>query len=154
ADRRSGQPQAVGLRGQGELAPRAASLRLGRGPRESGGGGDPIPPGVCDTCLPERRGAAGTIGRRRPKDAPTDADWTAGRQARREAARYWEEVTASEPGDRSVFELIRARLRNVPIGVIAAATGLSQSYCSRIRNGPVTPHPRHWLTLRSIVDPN
>jgi hypothetical protein len=110
---------------------------------------------VCDTCLPERRSAAGTIGRRGSKSAPTPPTSQTHSQARREAATGWEEISGFEPRDRRSFDKqIRARLRNIPVKLIARATGLSRSYCARIRNGPVTPHPRHWATLRGLLDPN
>jgi len=71
---------------------------------------------VCDTCLRERRSAAGTIGRRGSTGVSTMPDLASDRQMRREAAIRWEEVSRSEPRDRRAFdEQIRVGLRNVPI---------------------------------------
>jgi hypothetical protein len=39
------------------------------------------------------------------------------------------------------------------IADLAAATGLSEHYCSLIRLGKRRPHPRHWDALRSVVLP-
>jgi CRISPR-associated endonuclease Cas1 len=41
-------------------------------------------------------------------------------------------------------------LQEVPLRVMAEATGLSVPYCSVIRRGLQTPHPRHWEALRTI----
>ena len=41
-------------------------------------------------------------------------------------------------------------LRDRPIAEIAATTGLSHVYCSLIRLGKRTPHPRHWPALRGL----
>lgn len=42
-------------------------------------------------------------------------------------------------------------LQAVPISVLVAATGLSETYCSRIRLGKTVPHPRHWEALRTAA---
>lgn len=36
-------------------------------------------------------------------------------------------------------------------GEIAAATGLSLSYCRRLKRGEVTPHPMWWEALRALA---
>lgn len=41
-------------------------------------------------------------------------------------------------------------LRQTPVAVIAAATGLSAGHCSRIRTGRSVPHPRHWPALAAL----
>jgi len=46
---------------------------------------------------------------------------------------------------REILPLIKA----VPLGRIAAATGVSKQFASRVRRGDSTPHPRHWEALRS-----
>jgi CRISPR associated protein Cas1 len=108
---------------------------------------------VCNTCLPERRSTAGTIGRRASKDAAGYPEVASDRNARRAAALCWEADAPSEARDRRALDQqIRVGLRNVSVELIARATGLSASYCARIRNGPVTPHPRHWAGLRALVD--
>jgi len=60
--------------------------------------------------------------------------------------------------DPQVFktEILR-QLQGVPLRVMAEATGLSEPYCSLIRRGHRTPHPRHWDllgTLGSAKTPN
>ncbi len=42
-------------------------------------------------------------------------------------------------------------LREVPIGALVAATGLSDHYCSLIRLGKRVPHARHWEALQTIT---
>jgi hypothetical protein len=42
-------------------------------------------------------------------------------------------------------------LTQLKLQVLVAATGLTESACSRIRAGEVVPHPRHWATLRTAV---
>jgi CRISPR-associated endonuclease Cas1 len=59
---------------------------------------------------------------------------------------------AGERSDPSVFTReILPGLRSIPVPELAAATGLSQVYCSLIRLGKKTPHPRHWDALRHLV---
>jgi hypothetical protein len=41
-------------------------------------------------------------------------------------------------------------LRQHSIGELVTATGLSAHYCSLIRLGKKTPHPRHWYAFRMI----
>jgi len=41
-------------------------------------------------------------------------------------------------------------LRRTAISNLAAATGLSEHYCSLIRLGKRVPHPRHWERLRNV----
>lgn len=67
--------------------------------------------------------------------------------AHQRAVREWE-------GDRPDPALFAAEilpgLRGKPISVLAAATGLSEHYCSLIRLGKRVPHPRHWDVLREV----
>lgn len=57
-----------------------------------------------------------------------------------------------ERPDPSVFSSeILPGLREMPIASIAAATGLSEHYCSLIRLGKRTPHVRHWESLRACA---
>lgn len=49
-------------------------------------------------------------------------------------------------------EEVLSGLLQVPVPVMMEATGLSESYCYRIRRGEVTPHPRHWQNLRSLTE--
>jgi CRISPR-associated endonuclease Cas1 len=50
--------------------------------------------------------------------------------------------------EREFRDVILLRLQNVPLGVMAKATGFSVAYCSFIRRGLRVPHPRHWESLR------
>lgn len=45
---------------------------------------------------------------------------------------------------------ILPRLASVPLSRLMEATGLSLRYCSLIRRGERTPHPRHWDTLERV----
>jgi CRISPR-associated endonuclease Cas1 len=68
--------------------------------------------------------------------------------AHQRAVRDW---TGERP-DPAVFTAeILPRLRNIPLPVLAAATGLSEHYCSLIRLGKRVPHARHWEPLRKAV---
>jgi CRISPR-associated endonuclease Cas1 len=70
--------------------------------------------------------------------------------AHQAAVREW---TGERP-DPEVFRIeILPGLRRLSTAELVAATGLSQHYCSLIRLGKKTPHPRHWGTLRGAVDP-
>jgi CRISPR-associated endonuclease Cas1 len=64
------------------------------------------------------------------------------------AVRQW---TGERP-EPDVFRVeILPGLRRATIAELVAATGLSEHYCSLIRLGKMTPHPRHWEALRSIT---
>jgi hypothetical protein len=39
----------------------------------------------------------------------------------------------------------------VPLARIVAFTGLSLRYASLIRRGEKVPHPKHWVTLRTVA---
>lgn len=54
--------------------------------------------------------------------------------------------------DRELFaQEILPMLQDVSLDVMARATGLSKGYCSFIRRGIKTPHPRHWDVLTRIA---
>src|SRR5262249_14080183 len=54
--------------------------------------------------------------------------------------------------DLSAFEReILPLIREVPLSALVHATGLSLRYCSQIRRGEKTPHPRHWQRLREAA---
>jgi hypothetical protein len=44
------------------------------------------------------------------------------------------------------------RLDGFPLKMIADATGLSLTACSRMRAGLRTPHPRHWDAFLALVE--
>jgi hypothetical protein len=46
---------------------------------------------------------------------------------------------------------IGPRLGAVPAEALQQATGLSASYCRRMRAGHHVPHKRHWTSLRALV---
>ncbi len=48
-------------------------------------------------------------------------------------------------------EQILPGLRRIPITDLAAATGLSEHYCSLIRLGKKVPHARHWDAMRVLA---
>jgi hypothetical protein len=67
------------------------------------------------------------------------------------AARAWE---AAASGDEEAMDFVRdvlPRLRGVPLGRMAEATGLSPGYCSFVRRGLKVPHRRHWPTLAHLA---
>jgi CRISP-associated protein Cas1 len=66
------------------------------------------------------------------------------------AVRAW---VGEQPDPGVFFDEILPGLRRASIGELAAATGLSEHYCSLIRLGKKTPHPRHWATLRAVGTP-
>jgi CRISPR-associated endonuclease Cas1 len=64
------------------------------------------------------------------------------------------EWTGEKP-ERAVFTgEILPGLRRIPVPALAAATGLSEHYCSQVRLGKRVPHPRHWQALRHLVRNN
>jgi len=68
--------------------------------------------------------------------------------AHQRANRDW----IGERADPAVFDReILPMIRQVPVPVLAAASGLSEPYCSLIRLGKRVPHPRHWATLASAA---
>jgi CRISPR-associated endonuclease Cas1 len=61
--------------------------------------------------------------------------------------------TGERPDPAAFTREILPGVRNLPIAQLVAATGLSDHYCSLIRLGKKVPHPRHWETLRAVVNP-
>ena len=65
------------------------------------------------------------------------------------AVHEWNQTNDRQP--ESVFiEEILPRLQELPLSAIADATGLSKGYCSFIKRGIKSPHPRHWKQLRQL----
>jgi CRISPR-associated endonuclease Cas1 len=54
--------------------------------------------------------------------------------------------------EQQLYEEVLPRLADVPLSKIERATGLSNSSCSRIRSGRMTPHPRHWDALARLAE--
>jgi hypothetical protein len=70
---------------------------------------------------------------------------------RKEAARLWESINPG-PHDVEAFrrEVLPA-LIHVTVPAMMRATGLTSSYCWRIRRGERVPHPMHWARLRELA---
>jgi CRISPR-associated endonuclease Cas1 len=67
--------------------------------------------------------------------------------AHQQAIRGWDGPNS----DPEIFQLdILPGLRDLPLGAIQDATGLSAHYCSLIRLGKRVPHARHWEALRGL----
>ena len=64
------------------------------------------------------------------------------------AVREWGDARPDPAAFKS--DILRT-LRDVPISRLAAATGLSEHYCSLIRLGKRLPHARHWEVLRQAA---
>src|SRR5262249_49751821 len=117
----------------------------------------------CDACLPhfQREQLERATGTRSPVDVVRSrrgADATHGGPAaakrgasiakrKRELANW--EKQYGKLVDLSAFEReILPSIRDVPLGRLVRATGLSLRYCSQIRRGEKVPHPRHWEALK------
>jgi CRISPR-associated endonuclease Cas1 len=72
--------------------------------------------------------------------------------AAKAAERDWDAV-GDHPviSEQQFYEEVLPRLAEVPLSKIERATGLSNSACSRIRRGRMTPHPRHWDALTGLA---
>jgi hypothetical protein len=65
----------------------------------------------------------------------------------------WEAMHPTEPFGLVEYRRgVARRLRDVPIGVLRDATGLSVVYCRQIRLGKRVPHQRHWEALRRVAN--
>jgi hypothetical protein len=53
--------------------------------------------------------------------------------------------------EQQFYEEVLPHLAEVPLSKLERATGLSNSACSRIRRGKMTPHPRHWDALAALA---
>jgi CRISPR-associated endonuclease Cas1 len=72
--------------------------------------------------------------------------------AAKAAEREWQAAGAHPViTEQQFYEEVLPRLAELPLSRIERATGLSNSACSRIRRGCMTPHPRHWDTLASLA---
>ncbi len=123
----------------------------------------------CDACRQasaERAGhsgrAAATIALARLRDEgldPAHGGDTARRRGSKNA-QHQRELAKWQPKPGAVYDRddFRERtadaLRDVSIDDLAQATGLSAHYCSLIRLGKRTPHPRHWLAIEAALTPN
>ncbi|MFL5481253.1 MAG: CRISPR-associated endonuclease Cas1 [Gemmatimonadaceae bacterium] len=116
----------------------------------------------CDTCLPKHAARASR------KGVETQAmlraigeDKRSSPQVREKHRQHavaqnalnatWEAKHRDIP-TAAVFKTeILPAIRSVPVREIAAASHLSISSCKKIRSGEITPHPRHWDSLRRLI---
>jgi CRISPR-associated endonuclease Cas1 len=119
----------------------------------------------CDKCRPEQRREQieefKMSGPRRLKQLRTQDKNPAHTEEANEKRKIAQQKHAEERRlwaaqeqciDRDAFERdIRPGLHNVTLGQMRTATGLSKPFCSRIRSGESTPHPRHWRSLSTLV---
>jgi CRISPR-associated protein Cas1 len=49
------------------------------------------------------------------------------------------------------FKEVVPALRDVPVGAMARAVGLSERYCAKVRGGRAVPHQRHWPALALVA---
>jgi CRISPR-associated protein Cas1 len=71
--------------------------------------------------------------------------------AHQRAIRAW---VGDRPDPQLFSEEILPHLRRISLAKLVDATGLSRHYCSLIRLGKRTPHPRHWGALRAMITPD
>jgi hypothetical protein len=62
----------------------------------------------------------------------------------------WDQ-TNQRPNPETWSQQILPGLANVTLTDMMQATGLSSGYCSMIRRGDKTPHPRHWKPLNDLI---
>jgi CRISPR-associated endonuclease Cas1 len=123
---------------------------------------------LCDECLLDsRRSRVGTFqaagaaaieravaeGRHVSSNAAAKAKLGRANAARIAQAIAWNREHRDTADPEGFRREILPSLLDVPLRRLMAATGLSNAYCSQIRRGLVTPHPRHWeglLIFRSI----
>ncbi|MDP9367434.1 MAG: CRISPR-associated endonuclease Cas1 [Chloroflexota bacterium] len=122
----------------------------------------------CDDCLPAHRveqavewSAEGvsTLARLRMDGRdPAHGDAAGRKRGARNATHVaaitaWDSERGDEPVDLHTFARdILPRLQSVPLRLMAEATGLSEGYCSFVRRGQKTPHPRHWPNLMRLTE--
>jgi CRISPR-associated endonuclease Cas1 len=120
----------------------------------------------CNECLPDRRAELGTKwvaeklevlaqlreeGRDPAHTEAADRKRAERMMAQHAAAKTWE---AAASGDENALDFVRdvlPRLQEMPLGRMAAATGLSPGYCSFVRRGLKVPHRRHWSRLAALA---
>jgi CRISPR-associated endonuclease Cas1 len=123
---------------------------------------------VCPACAPAdlaRRGreylprANARLAELRATGADPNADpqvvkrKRAALQRNRAALLAWQRDNPGVRPDPDMFlREIQPRLTDRTTRELQAATGLSESACSRIRRGKLVPHFRHWAALRRLVE--
>jgi hypothetical protein len=63
----------------------------------------------------------------------------------------WNRAHSEHPDPEQFKREILPRLQSASLREIMKVTGLSLRYCSLIRRGLYTPHPRHWEALRKSL---
>jgi len=63
----------------------------------------------------------------------------------------WDQ-TNKRPNPETWTTKVLPGLANVTLTDMMQATGLSSGYCSMIRRGDKTPHPRHWKPLHDLIN--
>ncbi|MFL5961683.1 MAG: CRISPR-associated endonuclease Cas1 [Gaiellaceae bacterium] len=132
------------------------------------GCGEPLPlpdRAYCNSCLPDYEreqfettfsgsGLAAIEQRKAQGHDPThtpEAERKRGATIadRKREIREWE-AQYGRVIDLTVFsDQILPLIEAVPLSRLVRATGLSLRYCSQVRRGEKTPHPRHWDALRA-----
>lgn len=59
----------------------------------------------------------------------------------------WDDANPTKPAPADFTRLVLPVIQDVPVRRLAAATGLSVSYCAMIRRGLHIPHVRWWGVL-------
>lgn len=122
----------------------------------------------CDACIPDVRREQGTGTFARSGPATLAAQREAGNdpahggdagkaRGQRNAAHVdavvrWEREHGPESDSERFTRDILPMLQDVPLRAMAAATDLTEGYCSFIRRGLKVPHRRHWKALTLIAD--
>lgn len=75
----------------------------------------------------------------------------ASNRIRQRAIQAWEAEHGRAPDSEVFAREILPGLQTVTITRMAAVTGLSIQYCSKIRSGQHSPHPMHWSALRALT---
>lgn len=114
---------------------------------------------LCDECLPgasEERSVrlrdSGRMTLAAMRASTTDPAQSNEARARRSASlsaagraiRAWEKVHGTEVDSKAYEETVLPAIRSLSVPKLVAATGLSQSYCWRVRRGTKRLHPMHW----------
>ncbi len=122
---------------------------------------------LCSSCwtvtrknLAEQRATAGLAALATARAGGTDPAHTPeAREKRRQSlltakaaeAAWRAELQGPTITAQKLHQVVLPRLKPKTIRELQEATGLSESACSRIRSGKMTPHPRHWSALATLV---
>ena len=123
----------------------------------------------CDACLPQRRaevhqttaalfaagGPAKIAAMRAAGHDPTNTSHARSRRAK--SASVQRQLAVSWQNDGSLDKIffqrdILAKLQGISISAIANSMGTSPSHASKVRNGHLIPHKRHWNALKELIE--